>query len=413
MVYPDFSNNENGLNANGSAPVKVFQASVLDRLFSFLLDYLILSPVVSFLILLFFKKEISVWKQNAYSAELNPTFFLLISAYLVFFSALQSVFAYHWQATPGQYFLKLKLEDQKKTGLLFFRIFFRQIGFWLSILFLGFPWLGVLSHAEQKTFYDKLAEFRVVSLKSDQVYFSFEFESKYWQALSATFMVFGAFLLTAAGWQLHDKIKTATYSFDKLNKQNYFCEGLKSTPLRERLQTVIALNLVGQIADECVDKEADFVLWKSDNTELRSLAYYAKSLTESDYDTEEKYLSQACKGQNKDFLGCKISNAFLKSDMPSLYELLNKTDVSKNLLSSTLRYELSVVLDLPDDQIKNFEAIKKFDSQTLVKKYLLSEILNTVTAQKERQRSPASNSDEQHIQSTENLAYAKKILLEM
>ena len=285
MVYQDISTVGSPQKKDESAAVDS-KASVLDRVFSFLLDYLILSPVVSFLILIFFKQEISIWKEQAYSAELQPTIILLGSAYILFFSLLQCLFAYFWEATPGQYFLKLKLNDEKPDGLRFLRLLLRQLTFWLSIVLFGFSWLSVLAHAKQKTFYDRLSEFRVISLKKNQKYFSFEFETKYWQALAATFMVFLGVLFLAYGWQQHQNIKSASYTFDKMKKENYFCNELKSIHLKDRLQTVIALNLVGQIADECVDKEADFVLWKSRDLEQRSLAYYAKSLTEKEFKDE-------------------------------------------------------------------------------------------------------------------------------
>lgn len=392
------------------------KASVLDRLFSFLLDYLILSPVVNFLILVFFKVEISVWKEYSYSAELQPTFVLLAFAYIFFFSLLQSLFAYYWLATPGQYFLKLKLQDEKPEGMRFLRLLLRQICFWISVALLGFPWLSVLAHAKQKTFYDRLSEFRVVSLKQNQKYLSFEFETKYWQALVATFMVFISILFLAYGWQQHQNIKSASYTFEKMKKQNYFCNDLKSIQLKDRLQTVIALNLVGQITDECVDREADYVLWKSRDHEQRSLAYYAKSLTEKEFKNEERYLLQACDGDKTKYLGCKLADAFLKDDMKSLYKTLASAEFEKNLMISTLRYELGSVLEKHQDLSKNFQALKKYDTHLAVKRYLLSEILNSKFEKSSQERRPASAApDEKNLEEAGNpdLVYARKLLHEM
>ncbi len=392
------------------------KASVLDRLFSFLLDYLILSPVVSFLILVFFKAEISVWKEYSYSAELQPTFFLLALAYIFFFSLLQSLFAFYWLATPGQYFLKLKLQDEKPEGMRFLRLLLRQLSFWMSVALLGFPWLSVLAHAKQKTFYDRLSEFRVISLKQNQKYLSFEFETKYWQALVATFMVFIGALLLAYGWQQHRNIKSSSYTFEKMKKQNYFCNDLKSVHLKDRLQTVIALNLVGQITDECVDREADFVLWKSRDHEQRSLAYYAKSLTEKEFKNEERYLLQACDGDKTKYLGCKLADAFLKDDMNLLYKTLASSEFEKNLMISTLRYELGNVLEKSQDRTKNFQALKKYDTHLAVKRYLLNEILNSQFEKGSQERMPASAKPPakyaKEVVETD-LLYARKLLHEM
>lgn len=412
MVYEDISSDQKNLKVK--LPLtKGYQASVLDRIFSFVLDYLILSPVVSFLILIFFQKEISVWKENSFSPELQAVFILLGIVYILLFSFMQSFFIYFWQATPGQYFLKLKIHNENSTEFLFFRILLRQVGFWLSILFVGFPWLSILSHPQQKTFYDKLSELQVLSGKSQQNYFTFELETKYWQAFVTTFLIFFTVLGIAVGWQQHQKIKLAAYTFEKMKNENFFCEELKSVQITDRLQTVIALNLVSQISDTCVDKEADFVLWKSDNEELRSLAYYAKSLTENESDAEEKYLNQACQIQQNTFLGCQLAQAFLSHNILAFYQKLKTTTAAPTLLTSTLRYELGQAINQIADGKVNFEQLKKFDTQVLVKKYILSEILNRSDKENPQKRSIATEENSENKISDEDVAYAQKLIQEM
>ena len=415
MVYDDISPLKKP-NHQVHKVTPYFRASILDRLFSFLLDYLVLSPVISFLILIFFQKEISIWSANTFSPELKSVFMLLAVVYVVLFSFLQSLFIYFWQATPGQFFLKLKIIDEnEQSGLRLFRITIRQLGFWFSFLFLGFPLISILSHTEQKTFYDKLSEMKVVSLKSKPDFFSFEFESRYWQALMSTFLIFFAFILAAVGWQQHQNIKSAAYTFDKMQNENYFCDELKSVQFSERLQMVIALNLVGQIADKCVDKEADFVLWKSDNLELKSLAYYAKSLTEKETQFEEKYLESACQTGAEKFLGCKLASAFMNHELLELYQVLKKSKQTETLLTSVLRYEFGQSLEQMEDQKANFQKIKEFDTHVLVKKYLLTEILNNTPTLVKNTRSIASEGDGEEASaiSDKDFEYSKKLIHDM
>ena len=430
MVYVDLSEAENStqnpsdLRGAGQTFPELkkgfFRASLTDRLFSFLLDYLILTPLVSFLLLLGFKKEFTIWNENSLTAENQPLFILLACSFLISFSLLQSFFIYFWEATPGQYFLKLRTQNLQNSELNFFKIMIRQLGFWISISFLGLPWLGVLTDPIQRTFYDKLSDTRVVSLKSEQFYFNFEFEIKYWRAFLATVIVFFSFILAAVGWQHHQKIKNAVYSFQQMKSEQFFCDELKSVQLLQRLQTAIALNLVGQLSDRCVDKEADFVLWKMNNPELKSLAYYAKSITESDADHEQDYLRQACAEKENQFLGCELAAAFLNYDFNHLYSVLGSKNQEKTFLVSTFRYELGLILEQKSDEKNNFQKLKAFDTHDQVKKYLLSEILSrTLTSSQTARRSsnralgrrPASSSDEVLAPaSREDLQYAQKLI---
>ncbi len=432
MVYVDLSeikkpaqNTPDPLGAERTIPDAAkgsFRACLTDRLFSFLLDYLILTPVVSFFLLLGFKKEFAVWNENSLTAESQPLFLLLALAFLLSFSLLQSFFIYFWEATPGQYFLKLKTEHLQNSGFKLFNLMVRQLGFWFSIFVLGLPWISVLTDSAQRTFYDKLADTRVISLKSDQFYFNFEFETKFWRAFASTVTVFLSFLLVAAGWQQHQRIKNAVYSFQQLKNEQFFCEELKSVQLLQRLQTAIALNLVGQISNRCVDKEADFVLWKMENPELKSLAYYAKSITETDADREQSYLHQACAEKENSYFGCELATAFLKQDFNQLYHSLNSKKQEKTFLVSTFRYELGLILGERNDEKPNFQKLKAFDTHDPVKKYLLSEILNRAllsnrTAQSRKVsavgRQPASPEVQDVGPIQDDLQYAQKLIQNM
>lgn len=367
-------------------------ASVLDRVFSFFLDYLILAPLVSFVNLLIFKNEMLVWRNvgsaQGFGAETLPLFVSICAVFILLFSFIQAIFIWKWQATPGQYFLKIKVEVNSKVGLSFLRILIRQISFWLSIVFLGIPFLAIMGHPDGKTFYDRLTETEIKSLKSNPARFTFETESQYWRSLISTLTIFIFFLVVAAGWNTHSNIQKGSYSFMKKQKANYFCSELRAVDIGERLQTVIALNLVGQIEDVCVDKEADFVLWKSADKAQRSLAYYAKSLTEDETENsqEQAYLQQACAGKLRNHFGCQIATAFQTDTLENFYNKLSASNSTDSLLTSTFKYELSIILNKTDSTAAHFQKLKMHDDLKVVKKYLLSEFVN----QSKATRSPAS-----------------------
>ena len=370
MVYHDGSV-ENSLDNN----TKNLPAGMLDRTFSFFLDYVIFAPAVSFLNLLLFQDELAVWKKTGTSLETAPLLVTLALHFVFMFIFFQSVFIYKYGATPGQYFLKIRMQFENSDSLKFLRILLRQLGFWASALAFGIPWLAVMAHVDGKTFYDRLGEMKVISLKSNTLRLSFESEAKYWRSLMATFSVFVFLLFTATAWRNQSEIKTAKYTFEGMKKEKSFCSALKDVPLRDRLQTAIALNLVGQLSDRCFDKEADFVLWKTSDSEQKSLAYYAKSLTETEDAKELQYLAESCVGVSETAFGCRLASAFLDDNLKGLYQHLKKSDSKSTLLTTTLKYELAI---LESDRLasrQHFKELKAFSDVQPVKKYLISEII--------------------------------------
>ncbi|MBC7467157.1 MAG: RDD family protein [Bdellovibrio sp.] len=427
MVYSDISDvqsfstmGQSNQNSGGQKPTDggaMYKASIVDRFFSFLLDYLIFAPVVSFFLITCFQDEVAIWKSGQTRAENLPILFLLSATYIFTFSFLQSFFIYFWGGSPGQYFLKLRVHVDRQPGLIFIRILVRQVGFWFSALFLGLPWLAVLSHPKQKTFYDRISETSVYSLKQNQKFFSFEVETKYWRSLFATLVIFLFIICAGYGWQQHNQIKLGAYTFNSLNKKDLLCAQLKPVEIKDRLQTAVALNLVGQLSDDCVDKEAEYVLWTVHDDEMQSLAYYAKSLTESDSADEKRYLNQACQFKNKDYFGCRVASAFLNKGLTSLYADLKTDKSQKDLLEVVLQYELGMVLKKGSEEDENFKALRKFDKQRIVKKYLLSELLERRLAAnrpiKNKGRMPASQSIKSTVSNPADFNYAQKLIEQM
>ena len=367
MVYQDISIRDSKLS---SEQLFKYKASLMDRFFSFLIDYLIFSPFVSFTLFILFQDAIRYWRMNPANAEQISITVLLAICSIIVFSLYQALFITFYRATPGQYFLKMQIVFEDSDNFIFWRAFCRQCGFWCSILLLGVPWLALLSHPLQKTFYDRLTDSRVLSKKKDNIYFSFEAENRFWQSFTATMMIFLGMMVFSMLFMKYTEIGQRTESFKIFEKKNFFCSELKNASQSSRLQLAVAMNLVGQLSDECLDHEADFVLWKEKTDEI-GLAYYAKSLTEEDSDVEKKYLNQAC-SKNPDNVGCHLAQAFQNGDFEKLYSYLK---VRKSLLAETLTYEFGRILQKDDEQSSNFSNLSEYDSQRIIKKYLLTEII--------------------------------------
>ncbi len=373
MVYQDIQNE----NTPSQKQPNLLQPPLLDRFFSFLIDYLILSPFVSFFIYLFFKDAISFWRANPDSPEQYALLGIVIFSLIFLFSAMQAAFIYFWKATPGQYYVKIYIIFEGPNHLIFWRALLRQAGFWTTPFFFGIPWIAMLSHPKRQTFYDRLADCQIVSLKSNPEIFSFENESRYWRSLLATLILFVGFLLGSVVWIKYESIVHGIASLKELEKKNYFCSELKDVQVSQRLPLAIAMNIVGQLSNHCLDQEADFVLWKQKESDT-SLAYFAKSLTEENKETEAKYLAQACEGKEESLeaeasMGCRLANSFLTGEFEEIYASLKK---DRSLLADTLKYEFSLILNKDTEAVAHFVKLRKYDTHRLMKKYLLSEMLN-------------------------------------
>ena len=158
MVYPDistqyFEKNKNDLHQ---------EASVLQRMLSVLLDYFILSPIVSFIVVSFFSDGVRLYKQFPQSTESQLILFQMGLGFIFFTTLIQAVFMTVVAATPGQIFTKLYvrfdtdvLQDSSWVQL-FFLSWIRQLGFVVSLFCLGLPWISILYHKKRRAFYERM-----------------------------------------------------------------------------------------------------------------------------------------------------------------------------------------------------------------------------------------------------------------
>ena len=386
MVYQDIQAD----NPDDQKQKIYYSPVLLDRFFSFLIDYMVFSPFVSFFSYFLFKDAILFWKANPEAPEEFSLIAILAISVIFMFSLMQATFIYAWGATPGQFFLKIRVRFDSEPNFIFGRALLRQIGFWSTPVFLGLPWLAMLSHPQRKTFYDRLADCELITPKRSES-FSFESEFKYWRSLLATMIIFVGFLFATVVWLKYEKIVQRVSSFEKMQSQKFFCEDLKNIQVTQRLSMAVAMNVVGQLSNDCLDREADFALWKDKKSDL-SLAYFAKSLTETDENLQTQYLTQACSDEDSETFkeksfGCQLAQSSLTGDYEKMYVALQVRD---GLLADTYKYEFSRELHKTEEIQRNFMTLQKYDEHRLVKKYLLKEMLNNQSS--EGTRMPASDS---------------------
>lgn len=368
MVFPDLNSFE--------ISEKKHKPLVPIRILSFVIDYFIFAPVISFLILVFFHSGVDIYRNFPRSAEAQAVFGYLAIGYLIAATFFQALFMTFMGATPGQYFLKLTVEFKNNQYPVFLQAWARQLGFVMSFVFLGIPFLKALADEEGQCFYEKMTESRVISKwpMDQHSYFSkaLEIDRKFWSASLATISSFLIVLGLVVFWKNYQFILTSPETYAKMKTKKKTCTEFVHLDSTERLRHAIAMNLVGTVSDVCLDQEADFVLWRN-FTDDRSLAYFAKFISSNNEKQESRYLEQAC-ADEPESEGCYWATTFIKNNFA---EIRNSPEFSRTILGKVLLYEFASKGNTKK-RIQAFNDLKEYAEYKSVKKYLLLENLNNL-----------------------------------
>jgi uncharacterized RDD family membrane protein YckC len=334
MVYLNISENPNPKNVKTTNYAPAFL-----RFFSAMLDYFILSPVVVFFIVMFFKDSVHVMTHFS-AAQSNIIIFQLAVFAVLVFTALQSTFIYFNRATPGQMFLKLYMSFEQKPSNLFFQIWFRQIGFVLSIACLGLPFLAIIYHGKHRTFYDRLGECDVLShvpveeslatvdeTRPVTAFVVYDTDKKYLSASVSALMCFISFVFVFSILQSHDVLLNKIKVVAQKTPESKKCFLIENQNQEVRLKTALALNILNLTSDDCALTEADDVFKKmkigsKQDPELKdvSLAYFVKFyIGQKKIDSglnKDEYFKYACAQGTKTDLCGAVEDRNIASEGP-------------------------------------------------------------------------------------------------
>lgn len=394
MVITDIFNSTE-LDNNSSK--RSYSATVFQRVLAVLIDYFIFLPIASFILVNLFYEGLFLYKKFPQSDESFFVVTILTMCSGVIISFLQAICIYLFRGTPGQIFTKTYVEFEYVHVHIFLQAWLRQIGFVISIFSFGWPFLAVFFHPKRQTFYERMTDSTVLTAVYDSKDRSLTAaEQNYIRAGFAAFSFFGLFLVAVSFFNLYKKTLYSFASFSKQQQKEAFCKEIKNVKQENRLLVALAMNLADQLSDSCLDKEADFVLWRMDSMQgfsevyNPSMAYFAKYMTAKDSDTEKQYLDMSCLNAQKSY-GCFLSESFQnKSEKEFLAEL--KTSGKEDILASMIQYQLAQNMKLKEKSIF-LDKMKKFDSLDIVKKFVLIEkIQNWQSQNNSKKRLPASDS---------------------
>ncbi len=280
----------------------------------------------------------------------SESYFLLLQYLFVSFALFllyETMFIYFHKATPGHRFLYLRVVSETKEPTTLFQILFRSLFKFQAILFVLVPFIEIVLRRDRSTFYDRLSQTKIVSLKNsrpDDIHPDFKKLILRWVHTSIVLI----FMLIGVGFY-----QTAVSSKGKpsLSKTSPSC--------RESLGQYLKNYLSKSKESESLNC-ARIVVEKSFESKnvSHSFSYLAQLVVSSNEDLKESYRHKYCKERpNKPLCRADWSSDFssFKPDEEDVVNLLVEMNAAlvKNEHSSVFR-----VLDLLHDHLdwnKNLE----------------------------------------------------------
>lgn len=293
MVFPDLSAPEAQPRKSKNPALAI--ASMSDRFLAFILDFLIFSPIVSLFIASMVRQTKTFFLLNPTSQE-GAIAAGLVAAMIVFFvTLLQAVFLYYWQATPGQFFLQLRVvsfphpQERLSLNQCLLRAFFWCTGF----LCLAVPFLEIASHPFRRAFHERASDTMVMTLKQQGDEGPHPLESRFissWMRMSFLFLLLFGVL---GFFKTYHMLKLG--AFREKDGHMLACKEIKDPDLSgvARVDAALSLFLLNEVSAECLEKEAEASLW-NDPVNSQDMAYLAKFVI-SEGEEQQKYFAKVCR----------------------------------------------------------------------------------------------------------------------
>jgi uncharacterized RDD family membrane protein YckC len=392
MLFPDISAPEAQYSSSKKfkwpqAPPIAF---ISDRFLALIFDFLLASPLVSLVIAGFVKRAKTLFLLDSQSPEGLVLGFLIFILGAVFVLLFQSIFLYYLHATPGQYFFQLRVVSypQSRKNLTFSQCLVRSFCFSASCLLMAIPFLEVLGHPLRRAFHERASDTMVVTLKKFHDDGPHEIEQKFISSSMRTgFFVFFLFSSLSLFKTFGSMELGAAQEVIAVNQ----CKAMGSKSLQgsQRLDAALALYVLNEISGDCLNREADYLLWK-EKSNFKDMAYLAKYMTAQSTHLDEKemqnYYNLIC--EKKSSSACLIADYFVENkDSKTLKGADKKLLVTQVLLMNEMYQDKNFVGSL--------EIIEKLKQEKYLQSFLERQYIRAIWSLREAKvkdsgRAPAS-----------------------
>ncbi|MGE5086933.1 MAG: RDD family protein [Bacillota bacterium] len=328
MLFPDLSAPD--IHPLKEPKTQTPVAFVADRFLALILDFLIFSPIVSFLLAGLIRQAKTFFMVSLHSQEGLVAAGLIFSAGITIVVLLQSVFLYFWQATPGQFFMQMRVVSYPtlRDRLTYAQCVIRALGFCASFLLLALPFLEVLSHPLRRAFHERASDTVVMTLKQVPDEGPVPLEQRFissWLQLSYLFIA----LFALVGFlKTYHSLAIGEYR-EATPEAVASCKELKGFELQgvDRLDAALSLFVLNEITAECLNKEAEASLW-NDPVNSQEMAYLAKYLL-AEGDERTEYFKKACEAPTSS--SCALAEYLENQDEQRLNQASQKLLITQVL----------------------------------------------------------------------------------
>ncbi len=331
MVYPDI------VSAKSSSPIQHHQfnlAPIADRFLAFVIDAFLFGSVINFLVSPQLKEVRSYAIQNENSTETLIVWIMFLGSVILLSIFIQSLCTFFLSGTPGQRILKLRIVSisydnyqNEFNSIQFLQAILRSFFWWLSLGFLGWPFLETMSHPQRRCLHDRASDTMVISLIATGDLGPSLMEKKLitsWMRL-AFFSIL--LLLGLYSVKIHQMVRAGYFTRQEYNSKGYLCELSTTEPLSpsKRLDLLLAVHILDPSDEDCLGAESDLALWNQDEFD-KPMGYFVKFYLEADKDKKSDYQKVLCEKYPLNE-ACQLSKSVGKN--------ISVSDVSKNFSFTT------------------------------------------------------------------------------
>ena len=357
MVYPDIMSAK---NPPSNQHYQFHLAPVADRFLAFVIDAFLFGAVINFLVAGQLKEVRSYAIQNENSPETLIIWLMFVGSIILLSIFIQSLCTFFLSGTPGQRILKLRVVSMTYDNfekdfypIQFLQALLRSSLWWLSLPFMGWPFLEAMSHPQRRCFHDRASDTMVVSLIANSDLGPSRLEKKL--VSSWLRLIFFSFLMMLGlySMKVHQMVRSGYFSREDYNNKGYLCELSTSESLSasKRLDMLLAIHILDPNDEDCLGSESDLALWNQDEFD-KPMGYLVKFYLEIDKDKKSEYQKVLCE-KHPNHEACQLSKFILATEMVSeSTKELNKEIGEESLRKKGLSLLTSRVF-LLDKSLKN------------------------------------------------------------
>ena len=302
-------------------------AAPIDRLAALVGEMPIFIPILT-VFLSPFRHDISVAELTGSQTQIAFAAIGMVATTALAVIIYQTFFIYFFGATPGKYFVGLKVVsifDQTKPT--FMMSLMRALSMCLEMFMFGFPWLASLSHPQRRVLHDRLSDTYVMCLDAKK-------------ATGAPILVERQLAknFQAPGWALFLLAIVCAFNyFSSERKEITIAKEFEATdrlcsqvtaamkdwhslvdPSPSRVAVALALYEAQSIDETCLEKESLFSLWRNQD---KDMGYLAQAIAHSTDDIVfSEYLDKVCTNK-KDGDACKVANDIEADRDTSIFDI--------------------------------------------------------------------------------------------